>query len=168
MYCITIAGGSGLVRGGLGIAKTPRSLSSRRKHVIDDGWKHTVVFRHIRDVTKDGGRIAKDARLIAEDLLDRGAVVAKRDAKKDPFELKKQQIRYAFANNIKLLRDRQGLTQKELAEKCGMHRVSIMRFEGAEFLPSYDDACILADVLGVGVAELRHDLAARGPEKSQN
>jgi len=64
-------------------------------------------------------------------------------------------IKVIFARNVKLLRERKGWTQEQLAEKSGMHRVSIARIETNVTHPSFAEACLIADVLGVSVSMLR-------------
>ena len=70
-----------------------------------------------------------------------------------------EQIRIAFANNVKTLRTRKEWTQDELAKRAGVHRVTIVRIETGVHQPLYSEACVLADVLGVSIAAMRGDLS---------
>jgi DNA-binding XRE family transcriptional regulator len=65
------------------------------------------------------------------------------------------QIRLAFANNVKTLRKRKEWTQQELAERLGVHRVTIVRIETGVHQPLFYEACLMADLLGVSIAEMR-------------
>lgn len=79
-------------------------------------------------------------------------------ARKTDQERKLDQIREAFGANVKLLRERKGWTQAELAERVGMHRVTISRLETANHEPLFADACLIADTLGVTIGEMRFPL----------
>lgn len=69
------------------------------------------------------------------------------------------QLQLAFANNIKALRNKRGLTQQQLADMCCMHRVTIANIERTRHEPLFSDACILADALGVSLSDMRQDLS---------
>jgi DNA-binding XRE family transcriptional regulator len=79
-------------------------------------------------------------------------------AKKTDRDQKLDQIRETFAGNVKLLRERKGWTQAEMAERVGMHRVTISRLEAANNEPLFADACLIADALGVTIGEMRFPL----------
>ena len=70
------------------------------------------------------------------------------------------QIRLAFANNVKTLRKRKEWTQQELAERLGVHRVTIVRIETGVHQPLFFEACLMADLLGVSIAEMRVELTS--------
>lgn len=70
-------------------------------------------------------------------------------------EKKLEQIQSTFADNVKYLRERKGITQAELAERTGMHRVTITRIEVGRNEPLFSDACLIADALGVTIGEMR-------------
>lgn len=70
------------------------------------------------------------------------------------------QIRLAFANNVKTLRKRKEWTQQELAERLGVHRVTIVRIETGVHQPLFYEACLMADLLGVSIAEMRVELTS--------
>ena len=58
-------------------------------------------------------------------------------------------------NRIKLLRQKQGKTQKELADEIGVKKLTISRWENAEDVSlKQDKAQLLADYFGVSVAYL--------------
>jgi transcriptional regulator with XRE-family HTH domain len=78
----------------------------------------------------------------------------------DKFKARKVlQLQLAFANNVKALRGRRGLTQQQLADMCCMHRVTIANIERTRHEPLFSDACILADALGVSLSDMRQDLS---------
>lgn len=64
-------------------------------------------------------------------------------------------IRSVFSRNVKLLRERKGWTQAELAELLGVHRTTIVRIETGVHQPLFSEACLLADILGASIAEMR-------------
>ena len=57
-------------------------------------------------------------------------------------------------SGLKKYRILAGLTQAELAERVGMHRVSIVELEGGKRLPRPRTLKKLADALGVDTREL--------------
>ncbi|MEF9974784.1 MAG: helix-turn-helix transcriptional regulator [Clostridia bacterium] len=59
--------------------------------------------------------------------------------------------------NLKLLRKRAGLTQKELSELSGIGRPLIARYEVGTRMPRIDKAVRLAKVLDVSLDELIGD-----------
>lgn len=72
-----------------------------------------------------------------------------------------------LSSNCKVLRERAGISQRELAKKLGLHRFSIMRLENGETSePSWFLACALADAFEIPVGDLRNDLSAH--EKSRS
>lgn len=48
-------------------------------------------------------------------------------------ELRLLQIRLAFANNMRTLRQRKKLKQPELAALCGLHRITVVRLESQKW-----------------------------------
>lgn len=68
------------------------------------------------------------------------------------------QIRERFSSNVRILRKRKGWSQEELSQRLGVHRVSIARMETAVHHPSFAEACVMADVLGVSVGEMRGEM----------
>jgi transcriptional regulator with XRE-family HTH domain len=61
-----------------------------------------------------------------------------------------------FAQALRRLREKAGLTQQALADAAGLHRVQVARFEAGRFAPRWDAVQRLADALGVGVNEFLH------------
>lgn len=59
--------------------------------------------------------------------------------------------RRLFGKQLRALRTDRGLTQQELAERAGISRVTIARFEAGEQLPRYQTMIALADGLGVAI-----------------
>lgn len=59
-----------------------------------------------------------------------------------------------FAQSLKRLRQRAGLTQQQLADRAGLHQVKIAELEsGRTRDPRWRTVVRLADALGVGVEE---------------
>jgi len=58
-----------------------------------------------------------------------------------------------FAQALKRLRDRAGLTQQALADAAGLHRVQVARYEMGQYAPRWDAIVRLARALGCGVEE---------------
>jgi len=59
--------------------------------------------------------------------------------------------------HIKLLREKKGMTQKELAEKIGVSQQNISRWETGEVIPRIDKIKIIAEVLECTIDELCRD-----------
>jgi ribosome-binding protein aMBF1 (putative translation factor) len=68
------------------------------------------------------------------------------------------QIRERFSNNVRILRKRKGWSQEEFSQRLGVHRVSVARIETAVHHPSFAEACIMADLLGVSIFEMRTEM----------
>lgn len=62
--------------------------------------------------------------------------------------------RRLFGERLRSVRSEQGLTQEELAERAGVNRVTIARFEAGKQLPRYRTLVALADGLGVPIERL--------------
>jgi len=69
-----------------------------------------------------------------------------------------QTRRLAFGHAVRIRRKALGLSQEKLAERAGCDRQSINRVENAAYSPSLDRVFLLADALGVGLAELLGDV----------
>lgn len=68
-----------------------------------------------------------------------------------------------ISQNIRFLRDHDGLTQEELAAQLGVARQTVAKWESGEATPDLDNACALAALFGVSVDDLvNHDEAAAG------
>ncbi len=59
-----------------------------------------------------------------------------------------------FAENLKYLRNKKGLSQNKLAELANVNQASINRWEAKEMSPSLDNVNDLANALGVTVGDL--------------
>ncbi|WP_026528049.1 helix-turn-helix domain-containing protein [Butyrivibrio sp. VCD2006] len=59
-----------------------------------------------------------------------------------------------FADNLIELRKINNLSQEELAEKLGVTRQTISKYETGESLPDIEKCAMLADVFGVSVDDL--------------
>jgi transcriptional regulator with XRE-family HTH domain len=66
---------------------------------------------------------------------------------------------------LKLVRQRRALTQQQLAEKAGLHRVTIARLEGGRDQPVPTTVRKLADALGVAPEELMDPSPATDPPR---
>lgn len=60
----------------------------------------------------------------------------------------------SIGENIKKIRKGQGLTQKELAEKCSLSRSYLADLERNRYNPSLDSLQLIADSLGVNISAL--------------
>lgn len=63
-------------------------------------------------------------------------------------------IAWAVAQRIKIARENQGLSQKELAEKTGIARTNIVRIEQGRHLPTYATLLKVTSVLNLDVDQL--------------
>jgi transcriptional regulator with XRE-family HTH domain len=54
-----------------------------------------------------------------------------------------------FAERLKTLREAQGLTQEDLAERAGMHRMGLAKLEHGSRKPTWETVQALAKALGV-------------------
>ena len=59
-----------------------------------------------------------------------------------------------FAVRLKSLREKAGLSVDELAEKSGIPRLTLYRWEHANRTPSFEELPILAEYLGITVRTL--------------
>lgn len=57
-------------------------------------------------------------------------------------------------NNIKLYRERMGLSKKQLAERIGVNESQIGRYESGEQQPGYDKTFAIAKIFGVSIGML--------------
>ena len=71
-------------------------------------------------------------------------------------------------NNLKLLRHQYGYTQEQIAEKLGVSRQTIAKWERGECLPDIENVIALADIYEVTIDSLVRNMAAdsgKGGEK---
>jgi transcriptional regulator with XRE-family HTH domain len=62
--------------------------------------------------------------------------------------------RQAFADNVRIAREKAGLTQEQLAWAAGLHQTEIARIEGGRRNPGLDTIFKVARGLGVPPGEL--------------
>ncbi|MFC7929188.1 helix-turn-helix domain-containing protein [Streptomyces cinereoruber] len=70
--------------------------------------------------------------------------------------------RHELGQNIAEQRRQAGLSQDRLAERIGMERRSIQRYEAGERDPTYGDLLLIADALGVDLERLMKRTPAGG------
>lgn len=58
------------------------------------------------------------------------------------------------AENLQLLRKREGLSQEELAEQCQVSRQAVTKWETGESTPALDKLCMLADFYDISIDEI--------------
>lgn len=61
-----------------------------------------------------------------------------------------------ISQNIRSLRERNGLTQEGIADRLGVARQTVAKWESGEATPDLDHACALAKLFGVAVDDLVH------------
>ena len=61
-------------------------------------------------------------------------------------------------NNLKLYRVKAGLTQESIAEKLGVSRQAVAKWERGESVPDIDCCIALADIFGISVDMLIRDM----------
>lgn len=59
----------------------------------------------------------------------------------------------ALGLRIKTLRQARGLTQAQLAERCGYEPLTVSRFERGTYAPGIDTLAAIAEVLGTSVQD---------------
>lgn len=63
-------------------------------------------------------------------------------------------------NNLKLLRKQYGYTQEQIAEKLGVSRQTIAKWERGECLPDIENVIALADIYEVTIDSLVRNIAS--------
>ena len=66
-------------------------------------------------------------------------------------------------NQLKLMRNRKGMTQEEVAEQVGVSRQAVAKWERGETLPDIESCIRLADLYGVPL-----DALVRGMKNNEN
>jgi transcriptional regulator with XRE-family HTH domain len=66
-----------------------------------------------------------------------------------------EKAKSVFAGRLKELREKAGITQQELAEKAGVHKLTVAKLEQGIREPTWETALALADSLGVSCEVLR-------------
>ncbi|MBD8604720.1 helix-turn-helix transcriptional regulator [Pseudomonas sp. CFBP 8771] len=69
-----------------------------------------------------------------------------------------QALRTAFGQRIRDLRKQRGISQEAFADKCGVMRTYMSRIETGAANPSLDAAKVIADALGIALADLLEGL----------
>lgn len=67
--------------------------------------------------------------------------------------------------NIRTLRKKRNLTQKELAERTGIAEITIRQYEAGKYNPKLDPLRKIAAVLGVYISEIRPDWSSYSNEE---
>ena len=67
-----------------------------------------------------------------------------------------------FVNQLKVMRTRKGLTQEEVAEKVGVSRQAVAKWEKGETMPDVESCICMADLYGVPLDVLARGLKAEG------
>lgn len=75
-----------------------------------------------------------------------------------------ENIKYTIANNVKLYRKKENLTQFELAERAELSIDSVKRIEGGKSSMSLDNFLRLAEALGVPLSWLLYENVAEQAE----
>lgn len=65
-----------------------------------------------------------------------------------------ERLRIAFGRRVRELREERGLSQEQLAERCGLHRTYVGGIERGERNPSLVNLGRIAGALGVHISEL--------------
>lgn len=68
-----------------------------------------------------------------------------------------------FGNKLRAARLSAGLTQEELAERCGMKKQNVSRYETSDREPNVRTAKKMADALGVTLEDLITDIEKPAP-----
>ncbi|HVW51581.1 MAG TPA: helix-turn-helix transcriptional regulator [Trinickia sp.] len=67
---------------------------------------------------------------------------------------RQSKVRGRIANNLKLLRGKQGMSQEKLADRAGLHRTQLGAIEQGRSNVMVDTLVALAEALGVDTVEL--------------
>ena len=76
-----------------------------------------------------------------------------------------------FGEKITAARKQRGMTQEELAEKIGVSRQALAKWESGESVPDIDRAALTAEILGLSLEELvekkEPETANQGPPRGK-
>ena len=64
-----------------------------------------------------------------------------------------QEILETLGRRMRELRERQGTSQEDFAESCGLHRTAVGLLERGRSIPRLDTLLIVSEHLGVAVSE---------------
>ena len=70
-----------------------------------------------------------------------------------------------FGKRLRILRERAGLSQTELAFRCNLEQPHISRWERGGAEPRFESLVQLANALGVSLDEFREEKKSRNPAK---
>lgn len=105
---------------------SPVSEEWLRKHYIEEGWS---IERISKEIGKSDGFTR---RLIAEagiSVRHRGPIVSETTVSPKPTGIVCPECGHEFQENLREVRIAKGMTQGELAEKCGVHMATISKVE---------------------------------------
>jgi transcriptional regulator with XRE-family HTH domain len=71
-----------------------------------------------------------------------------------------------FGRRLRILRERAGLSQTQLAARCNFEQSHISRWERGGAEPRFESLVQLADALGVPLDDFREEKKSRNPVKS--
>ena len=83
-----------------------------------------------------------------------------------PTVINDEVLRGSVSANVTRLREARGLSQDQLAEMAGVHRVQINRIERGKSLPSLALTYTLADIFGIDANVFRQATEARREKSS--
>jgi len=69
-----------------------------------------------------------------------------------------QEILETLGRRMRELRERQGISQEDFAESCGLHRTAVGLLERGKSIPRLDTLLIVSHGLGVTVSKLLHSI----------
>ena len=76
-----------------------------------------------------------------------------------------------FSEKLQRARKQRGMTQEELAEKVGVSRQALAKWESGETVPDIDRAALTAEILGLSLEELvekkEPETAYQGPPRGK-
>lgn len=111
-------------------------------------------------VTVPGKNMPRPGRITAVTMKPKRKDKRRSKNTKKAVEMRTMALEYQhqLAVNVRIFRTWRKIAQEKLGEMLGWNRSTIMRIESGVRCPSYGQVCVLADVLGVTVEELRQDL----------
>jgi transcriptional regulator with XRE-family HTH domain len=65
-----------------------------------------------------------------------------------------QEILETLGGRMRKLREKQGISQEDFAETCGLHRTAVGLLERGKSIPRLDTLLIVSQALGVTVSKL--------------
>lgn len=113
------------------------------------------------DLPETGRNSRRPTRTTAVTLKPKKRDKRRNKTTKEQLELKTLALQYQhqLAVNVRILRTWRGWPQQHLGEILGWSRSTIIRIETGKRCPSFGQVCVLADILGVSIEEMRKDLS---------